>query len=247
MRRSIAFATACVAVLSSISLAQWPPDRLQNIKALPADISVRALVDTMAGFTRALGVRCTYCHVGREGIPLAQYDFVTDSLPAKRKTREMLRMVSAINADLLTKVPERRTPVIAVDCVMCHHGVAQPRPLQQLLLTAYDAGGVDSTEAAYRALRQRYYGSAAYDFGEVPLTDVAAAVRGRDRLADALRLYKLNVAFLPASGFALRQAAGAELIAGDTATAIASLQRALEINENDGQAKTALDALRRKP
>jgi hypothetical protein len=98
---------------------------------------------------------------------------------------------------------------------------------------AYDAGGVDSTEATYRALRARYYGSAAYDFGEVPLADVAAGVRARDRLGDALRLYKLNIEFSPRSGFALRQAAGAELAAHDTAAAISHLEKALERKPHD--------------
>ena len=117
-----------------------------------------------------------------------------------------------------------------------------------MLLIAYDAAGVDSVEAAYRALRARYYGSAAYDFGEVPLADVAAAVRARDKLTDALRLYKLNIEVTPKSGFALRQAAGAELAAGDTAAATAHFEKALELNANDVQSLRALESLRkRKP
>jgi len=235
-------------VLPAIAGAQqWPPQRLQNLKVLPADIPIRTLIDTMAGFTRALGVRCTYCHVGSEGADLSTYDFVSDSLAGKRKAREMLRMVSAINHDFLAKVPERREPPIVVGCATCHHGIAQPRPLQQVLLTAYDASGVDSAEAAYRALRARYYGSAAYDFGEVPLADVAGSVRARDKLADALRLYRLNIEFSPRSTFALRQAAGAELAAHDTAAAIADFEKALAINPNDTQSQRALEGLRRKP
>ena len=119
--------------------------------------------------------------------------------------------------------------------------------MQQILVAAYDAGGVDSTEAAYRALHQRYYGSAAYDFGEVPLTDVASVVLQRNKLADALRLYKLNIEFSPRSGFALRQMAGAQLAAADTAAAIATLEQAVVLNANDSQAKSALAALRKKP
>jgi hypothetical protein len=236
-----------VAVMPSSALAQWPPERLKNLKVLSQDISVRSLVDTMAGFTRALGVRCAYCHVGGETTPLEKIDFASDSMPAKVKAREMLRMVLAINRDHLTKLVDRRDPPIVVTCATCHRGVAQPRPLQQILLTAYDAGGADSTEAAYRALRQRYYGSAAYDFGEVPLADVASVVRARGKLADAIRLHTLNIEFSPRSGFALRQAAGAELAAGDTAAATAALERALGLNANDSQAKDALDRLRRKP
>jgi len=242
----IVLALCGIVVSSALAHGQWPPERLQNLKVLPSDIPIRALVDTMAGFTRALGVRCTYCHVGNEAADLATYDFASDSLAGKRKAREMLRMVLAINHEYLTKVPERRDPPIVVTCATCHHGIAQPRPLQQVLLVAYAAGGVDSTEAAYRALRTRYYGSAAYDFGEVPLADVAAAIQ-RDHLADALRLYQLNIEVSPRSGFALRQAGAAELVAHDTAAAIADFEKALELNANDSQSKRALDIIRHKP
>jgi|SRR5579862_763644 len=231
----------------AVALAQFPPEKVKNLKVLPQDIEIRALIDTMAGFTRALGVRCTYCHVGTEAQPLSAYDFVTDEKPEKVKAREMLRMLAAINADYLTKVPSRREPRINVGCATCHHGIAQPRPLQQVLLMAYGAGGADSVEAAYRALRQRYYGSAAYDFGEVPLVDVANTVRVQNHLADALRLYQLNTQVTPGSTFAFRSLAGAQLAAGDTAGAVASFQQALAINPADQQSKAAVDRLGKKP
>src|SRR5450432_3643321 len=91
-----------VASVPAYAGAQWPPDRLTNVKVLPADMPIRALVDTMAGFTRALGVRCAYCHVGGETTPFEKIDFSSDSLPAKVKAREMLRMVVANNRDHLT-------------------------------------------------------------------------------------------------------------------------------------------------
>jgi len=43
---------------------KFPPDSLKNVQALPEGTTVKQLVETMRGFTRALGVRCTYCHVG---------------------------------------------------------------------------------------------------------------------------------------------------------------------------------------
>lgn len=88
--------------------AQWPVTKLKSVKVLPADISVNALVDTMRAFTRALGVRCTYCHVGKEGEPLSTFDFASDERPEKTKAREMLRMVSAINGEYLVKLVGRR-------------------------------------------------------------------------------------------------------------------------------------------
>lgn len=245
MRRLIPL--ALLVLSAQTARAQFPPTKLENLKVFPKDMPVRALIDTMASFTRALGVRCTYCHVGNEGEPLSSFKFASDDKPEKNKAREMLRMVGAINGEYLTKLEARRTPQINVACMTCHRGVAEPRPIQQIVLTAYDAAGADSAEAVYRALRTRYYGRASYDFGEVPLADVGAALRSRGKTADALRFYVLNTELTPTSAFAFRMAADAQLAAGDTASAIRSIQRALAINPNDRQAKGLLDKLGAKP
>jgi hypothetical protein len=245
MKRPLLVTCLLLAVCAPrLGAQQFPPDRLENVKVFPADISVRALLDSMAGFTRALGVRCTYCHVGREDEPLATYDFKTDEKREKAKAREMIRMVAAINGDHLGRLSGRREPAIVVTCATCHRGVTEPRPLQQVLLVAYDRFGVDSAEAAYRRLRARYFGRAAYDFGEVPLADVATALRRRGNPAEALRFNLLNTEFSPNSGFAHRQAAEGHVAVGDTTAAIASLERALAINANDLQARQRLNALR---
>ena len=226
-----------------------PPAQEQkpkNLKVLPADLPMRAVRDTMSSYARALGVRCTYCHVGTDGQPQTM-NFAADDKPEKEKAREMMRMAAAINGDYLAKLTARRTPRIAVGCATCHRGLAEPRPLQQVLLSAYEVGGADSAEARYRALRQQYYGRAAYDFGDAPLADVAATLRARDRLADAVRLHRLNTEFSPNSAFAFRQAATAQLAAGDTTAAIASLEKVMTLTPNDVQARRVLDMLPRKP
>jgi hypothetical protein len=238
--------TGLILLAAGTARAQFPPTAATNLQVLPPGIRVDSLLQTMAGFTRALGVRCTYCHEGREGQPLDSINFASDARPAKDKARLMLRMVAAINGEHLARLSTRRSPATSVGCFTCHHGVAVPRPLQQVLLGAYAAGGVDSVSAAYHALRARYFGGAAYDFGEVTLVDVANNVRASGPLADALRLYRLNVEMVPASTFALRALAGASLAAGDTAAAIASYERALAIDANDGQSRAALARLRRR-
>ncbi|GLC23630.1 c-type cytochrome [Roseisolibacter agri] len=246
MRRLVVTALA-ICGLATAAMAQppqAPEQKPKNLKVLPADMPMRAVRDTMASFTRALGVRCTYCHVGREGDPPNTYDFASDEKVEKLKAREMLRMVAAINGEHLSKVPQRKS--IAVSCMTCHRGLAEPRPLQQVLLSAYEAGGIDSAEARYRTLRTQYLGRAAYDFGETTLADVAAALRAQNRLPDAVRLHMLNTQMLPTSAFAFRQAAGAQLAAGDTAGARASLEKALGLNANDQQARRMLDALKPK-
>lgn len=190
---------------------RFPPDSFTNLKVLPQDIPARELVNLMAGFTRALGVRCTHCHVGEEGRPLETYEFAKDDKLPKRKAREMLRMVEAINDQHLSKLEERAEPRITVTCATCHRGVGEPRPLQDILVAAYRAAGLDSALAAYRALRERYYGRAAYDFGEVPLADAATAVAGMNRWGDAVRLLELDLSYFPTSAFVQRQHAAAAL------------------------------------
>ena len=240
----ISIAGLLLAVIAAPAGAQWHPTR-KNLKVLPSDIPVAALVDTMKGFTRALGVRCTYCHVGREDQDLEQYDFASDEKLTKQKARVMLRMVNAINTEHLSALPARRDPPIVVNCITCHHGLAQPRTIQQVLLMAYAAGGIDTVIAQYRALRTRYYGSAAYDFGEVPLTDVATSIAAQGKTNDALRLHLLNTELLPNSSFAFRQLGFAYLNNSDTASAVTAWQHRLDIDPQNPEARQLLSQIKR--
>jgi tetratricopeptide (TPR) repeat protein len=219
----------------------------KNLKVFPKDIPMRSLLDTMGTFTRALGVNCSFCHMADENQPQSAHDFASDEKPNKNKARTMLRMVAAINGEHLTKLSSRLQPPVVVTCATCHRGVTEPRPLQQVILTAYDSAGTDSAVALYRDLRKRYYGRASYDFGERSLADVGGTLRQRNRVADALRFYMLNLEFAPSSSSAWTQAAGAQLASGDTATAVKSLEKALSLNPNDRQATRALQALKPKP
>src|SRR5215468_9488301 len=80
------------------------PAAHQNLKVLPADLPQAQLLQTMQGFTQALGVQCGYCHAtaptpegggrgvagGRGRGPAApQFDFPSDEKPAKKAAREM--------------------------------------------------------------------------------------------------------------------------------------------------------------
>lgn len=196
----------CVLTAGAVpAAAQWPPERFENLQVLPDTIVPAELVNLMASFTRALGVRCTHCHVGEEGRPFSSYDFPSDEKLTKRKAREMLRMVMAMNDRYLPTLEERADPPVRVQCATCHGGRTTPRQLEDVLFLGYEAGGLDSALAVYRDLRERYYGRAAYDFGSVPLTTVAERVEASGALADAAALLELNVEMNPTSPFAKRQ------------------------------------------
>src|ERR1700693_2940408 len=77
----------------------WP-EKPKNIQVLPKEWPGSRLQPVMIGFTRALGVRCTYCHMGEEGKPLGTYDFASDDNPNKNRAREMYRMLEDINKHL---------------------------------------------------------------------------------------------------------------------------------------------------
>lgn len=247
MRSSLVLAVAFSAFAAVPAAAQFPPDHPKNLKVLPMNTPVRALLDTMSGFTRALGVRCTFCHVGKEGEPLSSYDFAADDKPEKGKARVMMRMVQGINTESLTKLAARAEPPIVVGCVTCHRGVSEPRPLEQVILAAYDKEGADSAEARYRTLRQRYYGRASYDFSETALAAVSQSLVTRGKAGDAVRFSLLNTQMSPTSGFAFQQMSEAQLATGDTSAAVASLEHALSITPNDPRVKRALDRLQKKP
>lgn len=70
------------------------------------------------GFSRSLGVTCTHCHVPD------QWD--AEDKATKQTAREMSRMVSAINGDLLKKIPNLRSTNPSVNCTTCHRGQTRP-------------------------------------------------------------------------------------------------------------------------
>lgn len=207
----------------------FPPEKLENVRALPPGSTVAQVVEHMRGYTRALGVRCTHCHVGTEGAPLASMDFVADTKPAKRIARQMIAMTRAINGDHLAKIAERGEPQVAVTCATCHRGITRPRSVIDETLMAYRAGGAAGAAARYRELRTRYYGDDAYDFGDVALTEVADQVKASGDAAGAIALLELNVEFLPQSWFGLWMLAEARADAGQHAQAVAALEKAVAI------------------
>ncbi len=240
---------AAVWVLASLlnaptAAAQFPPDSLENLKVLPEDIEVRELISVMRGFAMGLGVRCQFCHVGEEGMPLAEFDFPSDEKAHKRTAREMLRMVMEINDQHLANLEERHEPNVQVMCVTCHRGQAQPILIGDALKQAVAEGGSEAGVAKYRELRERYYGSHTYDFTEFVLVNVAQDLWGEEEREAAVAFAELNLEYFPESGttYTLLGQAYAEL--GEREKAIEHLEKALEINPRNPMAQRALEGLK---
>jgi len=85
----------------ALAQEQWTwPEKPKNLQVFPKEWSGTRLRPVMIGFTRALGVRCSYCHKGEEGKSLSTYDFASDENSNKDRAREMYRMLGDITGHL---------------------------------------------------------------------------------------------------------------------------------------------------
>ncbi len=233
-------AAVCLAVPAR-SQAQVPA-KFTNLRVLPKNISRRRLLETMHGFTEALGVGCSGCHARQKGDP-RRLDFPSDKKWMKRDARVMLRMVETINRTILPKLPRRGTPRVSVTCMTCHRGRRRPEPLDQILAEAIRTQGMDSAVARYRELRARYYGTAAYDFSDRPLIDLAERLAPGNP-AGALRLLDLSVEFNPQSAPSYFLMGRIHEQRGDRQAAIQAYQKAVQLAPGFGPARARLDSLR---
>jgi len=105
-----------------------PIPKPTNLQVLPKDISIQELLATMRGFTKALGVECTFCHA--EDPQTHRPDFALDTKPDKQIARTMIRMTQEINAKYLATVqdPDATPAEKTVTCGTCHRGHSMPEP-----------------------------------------------------------------------------------------------------------------------
>jgi hypothetical protein len=235
---------------SSTSGAQasgkFPPDSLINTKVFPHNTPVSEVVAAMRGFAGGLGVRCTFCHVGEEGMPLERFDFAKDEKRPKLVARQMMRMVQEINRRLDT-IPGRTAPGLQVTCATCHRGVSRPAPLATVISDAALTVNADSAIRAYRALRERYYGRDAYDFSEMSLNSAALRVGREKKFDDAFALLKLNEELYPTSSAVYVARGNINLIRGDTTAAAAAFREAVRRDPRNGEARGRLRDIGQSP
>ncbi|HEU4569167.1 MAG TPA: c-type cytochrome [Gemmatimonadales bacterium] len=225
---------------------RFPPDSLVNTQVIPRGTPVREVLNTMRGFSGALGVRCNFCHVGQEGASLATYDFGSDRKGTKQIARQMMRMVAEVNRRLDT-LPGHAADDPRVTCRTCHRGVSLPEPLGDIVTAAAAEAGADSALRAYRALRARYYGRDAYDFGEPTLVGAALGLARDGRTTEALAVLALNEEYYPASAGTASARGTIQLQRGDTAAAVGAYREALRRDPDDREARGRLRELGQTP
>ena len=208
------------------------PEEFNNLQVLPEDIGQRELIAIMRANSMGLGVRCWHCHVGEEGMPFSEYDFESDEKPTKKKARYMLRMVNHLNEEHLpglVEVADRVEPPIEVTCYTCHRGLPVPRTLQEELQRVVEEDGIDAGIDRYRELREEFYGSGSYDFGEFTLLDLAERLGISGRVDDGIEIVKLNLEIFPESGFSYFALGEGYRMTGATEKAIEAYEKAQEL------------------
>jgi tetratricopeptide (TPR) repeat protein len=226
----------------AIPLAAQFPEKFTNLKVLPQDTPRQELQSTMRGFALALGVRCEYCHVEKAGGKKVEMDFAADDKDTKKTARIMLEMVSSINRDYMSKIPN--TPPMKVQCVTCHHGLPEPRTLLSVLAEAVEEKGIDAAVTLYRDLRQRYYGGGQYDFGETSLNQLTETLLAQKKNKEALTIAELNFdSNHPDSIWSYHILAMAHQANGQIDKAIADYRKGLELHPDDDWAKGQIASL----
>jgi tetratricopeptide (TPR) repeat protein len=205
------------------------------IAPLAAQAPSPDLFATMQEISAALGVDCNYCHSAARGSGAPE--------PKKEIARAMMAMTRDLNAKVEAATGKSSPAVTRVQCITCHRGVAIPGQLGDILAQTLRAQGTAAVIAQYRDLRQRYFGRQAYDFGEDTLLNLSQRIV-ESKPDDAMALIQVNLEFNPKSARSYIALAHAYTRKIDDASAIASLEKALELQPENGVARGQLEQLK---
>lgn len=228
---------------SDVGAQEWGwPERGENLQVLPADFPPERLSAVMRGFTNALGVRCTYCHVGEDGRPLSTYDFASDANPNKDRARAMYRLLGVVNEELAGFEPSGER--VNVWCHTCHAGKPRPQTLDEAILERYRAEGPVAAVAHYRDLRARYYGAAAYDLTPASVAELAVTLLQVGDTVTSRTFFELNLEDHPDSWEAHEGMGDILRVTGDAAGAAAHYRRALALSPENVRVTMKLERVR---
>jgi tetratricopeptide (TPR) repeat protein len=240
------FAVAALSLSDLFAQTPQVPWQGENLQYFPKDITRQQLTQRMREFSLGLNVRCQYCHTGGDGISLQGVVFASDEKPAKAKARAMLRMVDEINGALLSKLPARAEPRVAVDCVTCHRGLPLPKTLQTTLLEMVNDKGAAAAVARYRELRRDESLSGRYNFGEWEINELARQLSEAGKREEAIAMLDMNAEFYPKSAAIDAFAADLHARLGNREKALARFRAALEKEPNNPQIKQRIADLEKK-
>jgi len=210
------------------SLAQTQGDAMMNMQEV----------------AQSLGVECGYCHarMGQNAQPAAAD--APPGAPSKLTiAAAMMAMTRDLNAKIVAATGKPSNEATRVTCITCHRGVAVPGQLSDIITKTTLQKGPDAAIAQYRELRTRYYGHQAYDFAEDTLLTAAAQI-ARVKPKDSIPILRLNLEFYPKSVRSYTQIAFAYTRSLDDESAINTLEKALEIEPENGMVRGQLEQLK---
>ena len=216
--------------------------RMPRIFAMAAAVSIAGaqtppsdLMASMQTISKALGVSCSYCHTAERGSGQPE--------PKKEIARAMMAMTRDINAKIAAATGQAEPGAARVECVTCHRGVPIPQQLTDIITRTLNEKGVAAAAAQYRDLHKRYYGRDTYDFSDDTLLTIAQRLAA-GRPDDAIALLQVNLEFHPQSARTYAAIGYAYTRKLDDAAAITNLEKALEIDPDNGVVRGQLEQLK---
>jgi len=252
MTRLSCLVLATLVISASTAGAQQPPaggqrtggpPPMTNLQILPKDSSREQVLTTMAAFTAALGVQCNYCHVqeGRGG----RNDMAADDKPTKKAARAMMLLARDINTKLPEALGKSADATTRVGCATCHRGIPIPKQITDIMTEAAAGGGATAGIAKFKELREKFYPGQSYDFGETTMLTMSQRANTAGKADDALAYLQANVEYWPKSVRTYSAMSQLKTAKGDKAGAIAAIEKVLEIDPNNAQAKAQLENLKK--
>jgi hypothetical protein len=258
MRRvSFGIAVGTFLLVALLASAQTPtgggqpaPPPMTNLQVWPKDTSRAVVLQFMNAFDDSLGVQCAYCHVEQGG----RLDFASDEKREKRVARQMILLRDSINVVLpaivgkpagagTTSGEGHPGAPVRVLCSSCHRGLPVPRSIADEVTDAETNGGAAGL-AKFKELRTKFYGGQQYDFTENALIGIANRATTAKRPVDAIAYLQTNLEYYPKSSRTYQALAQARNANGDKPGAIKDLEKAVELDPQNAQAKNQLQQLR---
>lgn len=107
-------------VFGAVASMPQEQEKKMNLKVLPKKFTHQQVETVMRQWTKALGVRCNFCHErGNEA---------ADTKPEKLMARKMFEMTAKINKKYFEAKKDSLGMVMAtgVNCITCHNGKPHP-------------------------------------------------------------------------------------------------------------------------
>jgi len=232
---------AALLLIAGTAFAQPQEQAPKNLKVLPKDWSREQVVAVMQNFTAALGVGCNFCHVINQGQPP---DFASDDKKEKDMARAMMKIATDLNANLPKALGTDPKETTRIGCITCHRGVPEPKQIGEILAKTSAEKGFPAAAAQYDELKTKYYGAQAYDFTDRGLIATATPLM-QSRTDEAIQFLNLGLQKFPQSAPTYVALAQAQEAKKDTKAAIASLEKALQIDPKNAQATRLLGELKK--